>query len=94
MATPDHKCIEKDMLAKYLGRTIATLRTDAKLAQDELAWRSNVHRAYLGHIERGEKSITVAMLFKIGHGLGLPASEILKRLEAKLPQHGSDPKQA
>jgi len=82
VATTDPKREKKKMLARHLGRAIADLRIKAGLNQDELAWRADVHRAYLGHIERGEKNITVAMLFQIAEGLAVSPAYILQQLES------------
>jgi transcriptional regulator with XRE-family HTH domain len=81
VATPAEKRSKKKTLAIQLGRAIASLRTKANLNQDELAWRADIHRAYMGHIERGEKNITVAMLVQIAEALGIPPSRLLQELE-------------
>jgi transcriptional regulator with XRE-family HTH domain len=81
VATQAEKREKKRALARRLGFAIARLRSQANLKQDELAWRADIHRAYMGHIERGEKNITVAMLVQIAEALRLPPSRILQELE-------------
>jgi transcriptional regulator with XRE-family HTH domain len=81
VATSAEKRSKKKTLAIQLGRVVAKLRSDANLNQDELAWRADIHRAYMGHIERGEKNITVAMLVQIADALEIPPSRVLKELE-------------
>ncbi len=39
-------------------------------SQEELAERANVHRTYVGMIERAEKNITLANIEKVARALG------------------------
>jgi transcriptional regulator with XRE-family HTH domain len=73
---------EKDLLVK-LGLKIKELREDAGLTQEELAFISNLHRTYIGMIERAEKNITVATLFKISNALGVSIKEIMRDFDDK-----------
>ncbi|WP_269541672.1 helix-turn-helix domain-containing protein [Cerasicoccus fimbriatus] len=65
-------------IAIGLGQAIRARREQADISQDELAWRAEVHRAYMGTIERGQQNITVFKLFQIARALGLKPSDILK----------------
>lgn len=56
---------------KEFGHRVAELRKQANLTQEELAFRSGMHRAYIGTIERGEKSPTLSTMYKIAKALGL-----------------------
>lgn len=71
---------EAQPLARKLGAAIRRTRTEAGLSQDELAWRSDVHRAYMGVIERGEQNITVKKLVRVCHGLGIKPSALLAKI--------------
>lgn len=64
-------------MAIHLGKAIRNRREQADLNQDELAWRSDTHRAYMGSIERGDYNITIYKLFQISRALGAKPSEIL-----------------
>jgi predicted transcriptional regulator len=66
------------MMALRLGQAVRKRREDVELSQDELAWRAEIHRAYMGVIERGAQNITVWKLFQISRALGLKPSDILK----------------
>lgn len=41
-------------LSKNFGTIIRELRYEKKISQEELGFRSNLHRTYIGMIERGE----------------------------------------
>lgn len=73
---------EKDLLIK-LGLRIKELREKSGLTQEELAFISNLHRTYIGMIERAEKNITIATLFKISNALGVSIKEIMQDFDDK-----------
>lgn len=51
------------------GSKIRNLRQQAGLSQEELASRANVHRTYVGMVERGEKNATLITLLRIAAAL-------------------------
>ena len=52
-------------MTKELGQRIRAERTARKMTQEELAERADLHPTYIGQVERGEKSLTIASLEKI-----------------------------
>lgn len=66
-----------------LGRTIRELRARRGLSQEELGFRSGLHRNYVGAIERGEINPTFRVLLKLERGLALPLSEIIDLWERR-----------
>ena len=62
---------------------MADLRKKLGLTQDELAFRSEIHRAYIGTIERGEKSPTLDTINKLANGLGVTVFDILLYASSK-----------
>lgn len=71
---------ESRSLARKLGFAIRKARTASGMSQDELAWRCDIHRAYMGVIERGEQNITVGKLTQVCQGLGVKPSHILTKI--------------
>ncbi len=63
---------------RRLARTIRTLRLKQKLSQEAYAERAEVHRNYIGLIERGERTPNLRNLIKLAHGLGMKPSELLR----------------
>lgn len=76
MAQPEHLLVR-------LGEAIRAVRVERQLSQEELGFRTGVHRNYIGGIERGERQPTVMVLARLAAGLGVRASEILACAEEK-----------
>ena len=56
-------------------------RVQASLSQEEFADRCNLHRTYIGAIERGEKTVTIDTAAKLAQALGVPLSQLFATLE-------------
>jgi transcriptional regulator with XRE-family HTH domain len=60
-----------------IGRAVRSLREQKDLSQEELAARSNMHRTYIGGIERGERNPTVTVLYRLAEALHVSGSALL-----------------
>lgn len=65
-----------------LGRAVLEARARRGLSQEELGFRSRLHRNYVGAIERGEINPTFRTLLRLVDGLGVPLPEVIERFEA------------
>ena len=65
-------------ISKSVGLKIRNLREKKGWSQEELAYEAGLHRAYIGHIERGEKNIGIQNLEKIAKTLGTTCARLLK----------------
>lgn len=65
-----------------LGQIIRRERLARNMSQEELAFDSNLHRTYIGSVERGERNISLRNIVAIAHALRLTAAYLLT--EAKL----------
>ncbi len=54
------------------------LRVAKNISQDELALRSDVERAYVGHLERGTKNPTIDTLAKLATALECEIMELFR----------------
>jgi len=63
---------------KKVGLKIRKLRNIRGWTQEKLAFEADLHRAYIGQIERGEKNIGLVNLEKIAKALKVKLSEIVK----------------
>ncbi len=54
---------------KEVGLNIRKIREDKGLSQEKLAALADLHRTYIGQIERGEKNIGLKNLEKIAKAL-------------------------
>jgi len=58
-------------IIKQVGFRIRDIREEKGLSQEKLAGLADLHRAYIGQIERGEKNIGLKNLEKIAQALGV-----------------------
>jgi DNA-binding XRE family transcriptional regulator len=73
---------------RALGEALREARCERGLSQEALALMAELHRAYYGAVERGERNPTLANILEIARALGMPTSEVLARAEA-LAQAGA-----
>ncbi|MBJ2251077.1 helix-turn-helix transcriptional regulator [Pseudomonas sp. MF6784] len=64
-----------------LARVVTRQRKIINISQEELAAIAGIHRTYVSQIERGLKSPTLPVLFKIAAALNINASEIILEIE-------------
>lgn len=62
---------------KFLGKRIREERNRLNLTQEQLAEDINISTAYIGQIERGERSLTLDKLIKIANRLGVTVDYLL-----------------
>lgn len=66
---------------KELGLAIRRERKRKKLSQENLAFECELHRTYVGSVERGERNVSLDNIIRIATALGLRPSELLERAE-------------
>jgi transcriptional regulator with XRE-family HTH domain len=65
----------KKMLIKF-GEKVRSLRKERNLSQEELSFRAELHRTYIGMIERAEKNITLINIEKIAKALDVDIKKL------------------
>ncbi len=60
-----------------VGLNIRTLREERGLSQEKLAELADLHRAYIGQIERGEKNIGLQNLERIAKALRVGIKDLM-----------------
>jgi transcriptional regulator with XRE-family HTH domain len=70
--------ISDSEILKNFGERVRHLRKLKDISQEELAHRADLHRTYIGMIERAEKNITLLNIEKIAVALDVSLSELLK----------------
>lgn len=69
--------------AVMVGEELYNARLDAGLTQDQLHYASGVDRSYISQLENNKWSPSLDVLFKLCKALGITASELIARVEAK-----------
>jgi len=59
----------KDETLIKFGERVRELRKERGLSQERLAFKADLHRTYIGMIERAEKNITLLNIRKLANAL-------------------------
>jgi len=68
---------KKKILIEF-GEKVRELRKEKGISQEELSYKTDLHRTYIGMIERAEKNITLINIEKIAKALEVEISKLLK----------------
>lgn len=63
------------MIEEKVGNRIKELRNKLGISQEELGFRSGVHRTYIASLEVGKRNVSIATLEKIVVALEVSFSE-------------------
>ena len=72
--------ISEHKILNIFGDNVRRHRRLLNLSQEELAHRADLHRTYIGMIERAEKNITLVNIQKIANALEVKIVDLLKEL--------------
>lgn len=61
----------KRSLSAIVAHNIRKFRIEHKMSQEKLAEYCDLHRTFIGSVERGERNITLNTLESIANGLGV-----------------------
>lgn len=64
-------------LTRVLSKNIREFRKTKGLSQESLADKCNLHRTYIGAVERGERNVTLSTLELIASALQTSVPELL-----------------
>jgi transcriptional regulator with XRE-family HTH domain len=70
MATKRAECVK-------FGKTVRDLRMERGYSQEAFAEMAEIHRTYIGGIERGERNPTLTMIHRLAKALSVPPSRLL-----------------
>lgn len=63
------------MIQEKVGNRIKQLRNKLGISQEELGFRSGVHRTYIASLEMGKRNVSIVTLEKIIKALEISLSE-------------------
>jgi transcriptional regulator with XRE-family HTH domain len=64
---------------EVIGKRISELRRKKNLSQEDLANLASIDRSYMSSIERGKRSISLAISLKLCSALNISILELLKK---------------
>jgi transcriptional regulator with XRE-family HTH domain len=71
----------KDPHLIAFGRTIREIRKEKGLSQEAFADLAGIDRSYMGHIERGEKNVTLTKIYQLTTALEMTIPSLFERLK-------------
>lgn len=66
-------------IIKTVSKNIKKYRTQRGYSQENLAELANLHRTYIGSIERGERNLSLKNLQRIADALEVKPEELIKQ---------------
>lgn len=72
--------LTNNVLIKF-GKSVRKVREEKSWTQEELADNANLHRTYIGMIERAEKNITLINIKKIADALDVPINKLVETID-------------
>lgn len=73
-----------EKINQAIATTIIRHRQSVSLSQEKLADLVGIHRTYVSQIERGLKSPTLQVLFKLSSAFKIPTSQLIQEIEGEL----------
>ena len=68
--------MDKDNVLFKFGNKVRQYRLEQGISQEELAFRANLHRTYIGMVERAERNITLVNIEKIANALNININDL------------------
>ena len=68
---------------KLIGQRVRDLRVAKGLSQEKLAECADIHRTYIGDVERGQRNIALINMNRIALALGVPLSSLIRDMEKR-----------
>ncbi len=70
-------------ILEIFGENVRKKRLSLKMSQEELGNVADLHRTYIGMIERAEKNITMLNAQKIADALNIKLTELIEHTSSK-----------
>ncbi|AKU79315.1 helix-turn-helix domain-containing protein [Spiroplasma turonicum] len=67
--------MERNNILEIFSYNMKRLRQNAKITQEELSFRSGLHKNYISDAERGKRNISLKAIEKLAKGLEIELTE-------------------
>jgi transcriptional regulator with XRE-family HTH domain len=68
-------------LRQQVGSNVRRIRRELGISQEELAFRSELHRTYISGVERGIRNPTIIVLGRIADALDVAPGDLLSAIK-------------
>jgi transcriptional regulator with XRE-family HTH domain len=68
-------------ISKVFGNNVRKKRLEKGISQEQLAALTNLHRTYIGGIERGERNPSLVNILKISKALNIPVTALFEGID-------------
>jgi transcriptional regulator with XRE-family HTH domain len=68
-------------IQEKIGIALRSYREQSGLSQEQLSFKANLHRTYVGSVERGERNISVINIIALCKALKVKPSDLFKNLD-------------
>jgi transcriptional regulator with XRE-family HTH domain len=75
---PEHQKIADQAVREFAER-VRELRAARNWSQERLAEEADLHRTYVGGIERGLRNVSMYNIAKLAHAFGVPIAELFPK---------------
>jgi len=76
----------KNQILIAFGQAVRKRRLEIGLSQEAFAEKAQLHRTYIGGIERGKRNVALLNMIQIAQALELVPGEFLERVSENLPK--------
>ncbi len=68
---------QRSSIRTAFGQAVRAKRFSLGISQEELAFRSRLHRTYVGSVERGERNISIENIYLLAKALNCHPKDLL-----------------
>ncbi len=68
--------MNEDVCVRF-GEKLRNIRLDLGYSQEELSFKTGLHRTYISSVERGERNISIANIKKLADALDLKMKDLV-----------------